>query len=181
MACLSNFPKAPNLRIQLVVTEADLVSERVVLHLGTWSSNALFFFVLFPLGASHADEIGYLFHSPLTPDMNLDPDDDSLKMIRRMVMMWTNFAKSGYRHYVNRLKHVVCTTFLKFKNFCLQLYGVERSSRTRYPSCDSLCHDDLQESTVIAPHILNYLRRMLGFTSRPLDRAGDRDAGNHRT
>jgi carboxylesterase type B len=46
-------------------------------------------------GACHADEIGYLFHSSLTPDKHLDPDDDSLKTLRRMVMMWTNFAKSG--------------------------------------------------------------------------------------
>jgi hypothetical protein len=139
------------------------------------------FFVLFPLGASHADELGYLFHSSPNPDMKLDPDDDSLQMIRRMVMMWANFAKSGYRHYFNRFKHVVCTTFLKFKNFCLQLYGVERSSHTRYLSCNSLCHEDLQQSSSIAPHLLNYLRRMVGFTSRPLDRTGDRDPGNHRT
>ena len=106
----------------------------------------------------HADDIGYLFHSSIAPDKKPDPDDDSLKTLRRMVMMWTNFAKSGYRHYFNRLKNVVCNTLLKFENFCLQLYGVERSSRARCPSCDSLCHEDLQGSRGIAPHILHYLQ-----------------------
>ena len=128
----------------------------------------IFFFP--PLGACHGDDIGYLFHSSLTPDMHLDPDDDSLKMLRRMVMMWTNFAKSGYRHNFNRLKHVVCTTSLEFKNFCPQLYEVDRRSRTRYPSCDSLCNEDLQGSRGIAPHILNYLKANGRFhvsTTRP--------------
>jgi hypothetical protein len=166
---LANLPKAPKLRIQLVLTEAHAVSDRAMLHCGTWRSIFCFSFFL-PLGACHADDIGYLFHSSFTPDMHLDPDDDSLKTLRRMVKMWTNFAKSGYIHYFNRLKHVVCTTFLKFKNVCLQLCGVERSSRTRYPPCDSLCNEDLQGSRGIAPHILNYLQANGRFhvsTTRP--------------
>ena len=110
---LAYLPKAPKLRIQLVLTDVGLVSDRAMLlvQLVNWY---IFFFLLFsPLGACHGDEIGYLFHSSLTPDINLDADDDSLKMLRRMVMMWTNFAKSGYRHYFNRLKLVVCTSFLE--------------------------------------------------------------------
>jgi carboxylesterase type B len=62
--------------------------------------------VLFFSGVCHGDELGYLFHSAFTADRKLDPDEESLKMLTRMVMMWTNFAKSGYRHYFNHHPHL---------------------------------------------------------------------------
>ncbi|GJQ76635.1 hypothetical protein Trydic_g15495 [Trypoxylus dichotomus] len=45
-------------------------------------------------GASHADELGYLFKTFLTPN-ELDPDSIELKSVRRIVKLWTNFAKTG--------------------------------------------------------------------------------------
>lgn len=45
-------------------------------------------------GASHADELGYLFKTPITPKY-LDRNGIELKTVRRMVRLWTNFAKTG--------------------------------------------------------------------------------------
>lgn len=46
------------------------------------------------LGASHADDLGYLFKTFLTPD-EMDPNSIEMKSVRRMVKLWTNFAKTG--------------------------------------------------------------------------------------
>lgn len=46
-------------------------------------------------GVCHADEIGYLFQTITNKDKNLDPEDDNMKTISRIVKLWTNFAKTG--------------------------------------------------------------------------------------
>jgi carboxylesterase type B len=43
---------------------------------------------------SHADELGYLFHTAISPPV--DEDSDEMKILLKMVKMWTNFAKTGY-------------------------------------------------------------------------------------
>ncbi|PSN50220.1 Esterase FE4 [Blattella germanica] len=44
-------------------------------------------------GATHADELGYLFHTALL--VPVDEDSDEMITLFRMVKMWTNFAKTG--------------------------------------------------------------------------------------
>lgn len=45
------------------------------------------------LGASHADDLGYLFKTAATEDISEGSVED--KTIKRMVKLWTNFAKHG--------------------------------------------------------------------------------------
>ena len=45
------------------------------------------------LGASHGDEIIYLFQ--LTPIAEMIPSQDDQKVSREIVEMWTEFARSG--------------------------------------------------------------------------------------
>lgn len=44
-------------------------------------------------GVSHADELGYLFHIAISPE--LEDDTQEMTTLRRMVRMWTNFARTG--------------------------------------------------------------------------------------
>ncbi|GBP60045.1 Esterase FE4 [Eumeta japonica] len=47
------------------------------------------------LGASHADDLGYMWHTDLFA--NTEPQDDFSDIAReRMVKMWSNFVKQGY-------------------------------------------------------------------------------------
>jgi carboxylesterase type B len=46
-------------------------------------------------GASHGDDIGYLFHMFHHEELHMDPEDECMKVSTRMVKMWTNFAKTG--------------------------------------------------------------------------------------
>jgi carboxylesterase type B len=52
-------------------------------------------------GACHTDELSYLFTRHMTPWRELAGDAD-LKIIDRMTLMWTNFAKHGF---VNNFLH----------------------------------------------------------------------------
>ena len=66
----ANLPNAPNLRIQLVLTEVGFVSDRAMLHLATWSSKLFFSFS--PLSRSVSCGWNWLFvpfvsHSWQTP------------------------------------------------------------------------------------------------------------------
>lgn len=45
------------------------------------------------VGACHADDIGYLFKNDFTID--LSPDSPEIMAVRRLVRLWTNFAKYG--------------------------------------------------------------------------------------
>lgn len=47
-------------------------------------------------GASHGDDLGYLFHwkSP-TQDLKSNNTFRERKMMKTMIKMWTNFAKTG--------------------------------------------------------------------------------------
>lgn len=50
------------------------------------------------LGASHVDELSYLFYTPLYKTDSPDPPAEGTRdrmMIERMVRLWTNFAKTG--------------------------------------------------------------------------------------
>lgn len=51
-------------------------------------------------GVCHIDDIGYLFDMSV---VNLEVGNESpeMKTIRRMVKMWTNFAKTGYVTFVS--------------------------------------------------------------------------------
>ncbi|PNF42928.1 Esterase FE4 [Cryptotermes secundus] len=44
-------------------------------------------------GVSHADELGYLFHTAISP--SVAEESDEMKVLLKMVKMWTNFAKTG--------------------------------------------------------------------------------------
>lgn len=46
-------------------------------------------------GACHGDEMGYLFYFSRL-NYRLDDDSPELAVSRRMVQMWTNFAKTGW-------------------------------------------------------------------------------------
>lgn len=46
-------------------------------------------------GASHGDDIGYLFHMSHHDKLHLGPEDECIEVSNRMVKMWTNFAKTG--------------------------------------------------------------------------------------
>lgn len=50
-------------------------------------------FCYFNTGVSHADELGYLFHTAISPPVA--EDSDEMKVLLKMVKMWTNFAKTG--------------------------------------------------------------------------------------
>jgi carboxylesterase type B len=50
-------------------------------------------FCYFITGVSHADELGYLFHTAISPPVA--EDSDEMKVLLKMVKMWTNFAKTG--------------------------------------------------------------------------------------
>lgn len=43
-------------------------------------------------GVCHGDELGYLFHFGVF-NLNLDPSSSEIQIKRKMVKMWTNFAK----------------------------------------------------------------------------------------
>lgn len=45
-------------------------------------------------GVCHGDELGYLFHFGFF-NLSLDPQSPELLTKKRMVTMWTNFAKFG--------------------------------------------------------------------------------------
>nr|CAD7452710.1 unnamed protein product [Timema tahoe] len=45
-------------------------------------------------GVVHGDELGYIFYRKGLQD-SLDPDSTEMKVLNRMVKMWTNFAKTG--------------------------------------------------------------------------------------
>ncbi|XP_067007341.2 carboxylic ester hydrolase [Anabrus simplex] len=45
-------------------------------------------------GACHGDDLGYLFHMDLF-DLNAEPNSPEDKMRKKMVKLWTNFAKNG--------------------------------------------------------------------------------------
>ncbi|XP_068084601.1 esterase B1 isoform X2 [Anabrus simplex] len=45
-------------------------------------------------GACHIDDLGYLFRANMT-DVSISPESPEMKTLRRMVKMWTNFAKTG--------------------------------------------------------------------------------------
>lgn len=45
-------------------------------------------------GVCHGDELGYLFHFGFF-NLTLDPSSPEIQVKRRMVAMWTNFAKFG--------------------------------------------------------------------------------------
>lgn len=45
-------------------------------------------------GVSHADELGYLFHTAISPSVS--EDSQEMKVLLKMIRMWTNFAKTGY-------------------------------------------------------------------------------------
>lgn len=45
-------------------------------------------------GTCHGDELGYLFHFGVF-NLSLDPASQEIQVKRRMVKMWTNFAKYG--------------------------------------------------------------------------------------
>ena len=45
-------------------------------------------------GTCHGDELGYLFYFGIL-DVNIDPKSSESLVQRRMVKMWTNFAKFG--------------------------------------------------------------------------------------
>ena len=45
-------------------------------------------------GVCHGDEMGYLFHFGFF-NLSLDPSSPEIQVKRRMVSMWTNFAKYG--------------------------------------------------------------------------------------
>lgn len=46
-----------------------------------------------PTGVCHADDVGYLFTSFLSP--KLEPGSIEETSVRRFVKLWTNFAKTG--------------------------------------------------------------------------------------
>jgi carboxylesterase type B len=48
----------------------------------------------FSAGACHADELGYLFHTAISPPVS--EDSDEMNVLLKMVKLWTNFAKTGY-------------------------------------------------------------------------------------
>jgi hypothetical protein len=45
------------------------------------------------LGPTHADDLGYEFRTFFSPALNVESED--IKILRRLVKMWTNFAKYG--------------------------------------------------------------------------------------
>lgn len=45
-------------------------------------------------GVCHGDEMGYLFHFGFF-NLSLDPDSPEIQVKKRMVALWTNFAKYG--------------------------------------------------------------------------------------
>lgn len=45
-------------------------------------------------GTCHGDELGYLFHFGVF-NLSLDPASSEIQVKKRMVLMWTNFAKYG--------------------------------------------------------------------------------------
>jgi hypothetical protein len=45
------------------------------------------------LGPVHADELGYEFRAFFFPELEAESED--IKLLRRLVKMWTNFAKYG--------------------------------------------------------------------------------------
>ncbi|PSN48049.1 hypothetical protein C0J52_09112 [Blattella germanica] len=46
-------------------------------------------------GASHGDELGYLFHMAYHSSLNLKPEDECMNVMATMLRLWTNFAKTG--------------------------------------------------------------------------------------
>lgn len=65
------------------------------MHLkGTLRTSFALFFIFCILGASHADELGYLFKSSVTPS-HIEPESVEGKALRRLTKLWTNFAKYG--------------------------------------------------------------------------------------
>lgn len=61
----------------------------VDLKLGVHYGCAIYFVV----GASHADDLGYLFKTVLTPD--LEPGSIEDVSVRKLTKIWTTFAKYG--------------------------------------------------------------------------------------
>lgn len=56
------------------------------------------FFLIFcscSAGPVHADDLGYLFHIPVIGP-NVDPKTREMKFSKKMVRLWTNFAKYRY-------------------------------------------------------------------------------------
>jgi carboxylesterase type B len=47
-------------------------------------------------GAHHGSDLGYLFETSFNEKLNLDPDDEGMKLSSKMLKMWINFAKTGY-------------------------------------------------------------------------------------
>ncbi|XP_043501481.1 esterase E4-like [Polistes fuscatus] len=82
----------------------------------------------YPKGASHADELSYLFYLPLCKAKNPLPPAKGTKdraMIERLTYLWTNFAKTGnptssLNEYVNTTWTPVSNdtlTYLEIKDF----------------------------------------------------------------
>lgn len=57
----------------------------------------------FFLGACHGDDLGYLFKNFFTPG-TLDFESLEGKTVKRMVKLWTNFAKTGDPNIVDNVK-----------------------------------------------------------------------------
>ena len=47
---------------------------------------------------SHADELGYLFHTAISPTVS--EDSQEMKVLLQMIRMWTNFVKLGTYIYI---------------------------------------------------------------------------------
>lgn len=45
------------------------------------------------LGVAHADELGYIFNTILSPPIEENSNEN--RTLTRVVKMWTNFAKTG--------------------------------------------------------------------------------------
>lgn len=53
-------------------------------------------------GVCHGDELGYLFHFGFF-NLSLDPSSPEIQVKKRMVSMWTNFAKYGWVNFLVNL------------------------------------------------------------------------------
>lgn len=61
-------------------------------------------------GASHGDDLGYLFHWKNPPqDLHSNSTLRERKLMRTMIKMWTNFAKTGYDYLQNVTRFRFCS------------------------------------------------------------------------
>ncbi|KAJ9581582.1 hypothetical protein L9F63_023241, partial [Diploptera punctata] len=83
------------------VAEKQIVNSKVPIYMYRFAHDGILAFTRAIMqqkclpGASHGDDLGYLFHMAHHEKLNLDSEHESMKVMNKTIKMWTNFAKTG--------------------------------------------------------------------------------------